>query len=108
MSNIVDVRTLVFEGAKPNEETIQNIIQNRREEKNQVVEDIKINTMYLGAKAIEKYLVTILFAEKKQGNNSLFTDDHGMDVQELNEEDLDEELEGDIEIDDLDLDSEDL
>lgn len=101
MSNIVDIRTLVFEGAKPNEETIRNIIQKRREEKDQVVEDIKVNTMYLGAKAIEKYLVTILFTEKEEQTGYFAEDGHPMDVQELNEEALDEE---DIEIDDLDLD----
>lgn len=107
MSNIVDTRTLVFEGAKPNADTIKKVIDNRKEGKDQVVKDIRINTMYLSDKGLEKYLVTLLFTDKEEKKGSLFEED-GMHVQELNEKELEEEIDGDIELEDLDLDKEDL
>lgn len=99
MSNIAEVQTLVFEGSKPNDETINNLVENRRQEDDLVLKDVKINTMYLGAKAIEKYLVTMLFEEDSSHTK---TNGYGEYVHELDNQSLHDDQ--DIDLDDLDTD----
>lgn len=94
MTKITDLRILVSEGAKPDESTIENI-KTSKEEEGKILHDVKVNTMYMSERGLEKYVYTLLFTDKEE--NTYYERDDDLDVEELEKEDFDVSIE-DLEI----------
>lgn len=72
MTTIKDVTVQKFSGEQPDEETLENIIENRQEEGLELHET-KVNSVYMSQSGLEVYTVTMLFKERE--DTGLFNED---------------------------------